>query len=308
MGIALFIPKEVRKRMERTPIKRVPIKIRKAIQKEYCECYNAAVMTADGIPQLIIGDNLSHDDLDKYLSEVKVSTPMYFSHPFTMNYVRCLEKGLPITVRTNRVLGNDILNLMSDVPHCAIHVCINSLNSEFNNDSIDNLWNMMHVAKGKKIHLVLETEYMPHLVHKLDLYELVSMTKNLVNHMLLSFPIITDRDYHMNIDRWEEITPDAHELFRSIYVPNVPTRSWEVKAKYQQEIVSGLQDFIKAKRISLELLHIEGEDGRIRHTSLHEGLPLGIRPFMYTNVDGMFVKTQVEEEEPCITCGKTIFL
>lgn len=299
--------------MERTPVTRAPIKLRKSIQREYCGCYDASVLVVGGVPQLLLGDKLTTADMIRYLDNAQVSTPVYFSSYQHDKVIECLKRKLPVTIRTNQVLPTFIIDQLSSVPHSAIHVSINFLDdflrnySEAESSEVEDLRRMMYVAKSKKIFIALQMGHFPHLSSKLDAFELVDMMKNLVSHILLSFPRVLDTDYRDSMSTWESYNEESLVDFKSFYTPHVPSRSWEVKGKYQEEFISELQDFIKSKKITLELLQYE-EAMRIRHTPMGSSLALGIRPFMYVKQDGIFVKSQVDEEPPCNTCGKTMFL
>lgn len=301
--------------IERTPIRRVPIRLRKAIHKEFCKCYNTKVMSVNGVPHLLMADSMTLSDIENFLSDVQVSTPVYFSSADMLDKARLfLDKGIPVTVKTSRVLTNYELEMLRKVPHCAVHLSMKFLDgfirSRLDSSSPDPsaFREMAFLAKSWKIFLALDVEYYPHLMKKLDLFEIVEMYKNLVSHVLLRFPTFTDEELRgTHITQWEALSLKYIEDFKHYYMPIVPERSWEVKPRYQQEFISELSDFIKVKRLGLEVVEWDDDD-RVRHQSTGlSDLALGIKPFMYVREGDTFVKAPVSEEEPCGKCGKTIF-
>ena len=238
----------------RNSIKRIPIKIRNPIHKEYCDCWNMKIYSIDGIPHLIMGDNLSIEEMQSFLGTVDCCVGFYFSQHISKcrdKVILALSKGLPVTIRTKTVLPNDVLEALREVPHSAIHVSIDFLDDfprkrlEPDSSDIFALREMMFLAKSWKIFLVLCIDYKPHLVPKLDVYEMVDITKNYVSHTLVRFPPIPDEEFYHVKYQWESIKPSSIELFKQYYMPNIPNRTWEIRPKYEKMFTNELLDIIK---------------------------------------------------------------
>src|SRR6185312_6678553 len=101
-----------------TPIIRIPIKLRKPIHKDFCNCWDIKVFSVEGVPYLILADHLSLEDLERYLDTLTSSVGFYFSSPIE----ECMEKvmlvlnrKLPVTIKTNTTLPDIVLNALSEV-------------------------------------------------------------------------------------------------------------------------------------------------------------------------------------------------
>lgn len=299
-------------------IKRKAIKIRKPIHKEFCSCWNTKVFSADGIPYLTVADHTSVELLKEMLEEVSQATGFYLSasyEDYELKAMTILEKKLPVTVYTNRVLSDDLLKAMSEVPHSAVHADMNFLEDDLRNrldptaSSIMDMRAMMFNCKSWKIFTVLCVSYQPHLVSKFDLYEMIDMIKNQVAHLVLSFPSIDDSEFYSTFKaKWESIKPSSIDLFRQYFTPEVTMRSWEVRPKYKKDITRELLAYTKTKKIGMEVLENHESDNRIRHhMSGMAPLPLGIRPFWYGKVNGQFEKVDAMPDQECPRCQKGIF-
>lgn len=301
----------------RTSIKRIPIKIRNPIHKEYCDCWNMKIYSIDGIPHLIMGDSLSIEEMQSFLDTVDYCVGFYFSQHISKcrdKVILALSKGLPVTIRTKTVLPNDVLEALREVPHSAIHVSIDFLDDfprkrlEPDSSDIFALREMMFLAKSWKIFLVLCIDYKPHLVPKLDVYEMVDITKNYVSHTLVRFPPIPDEEFYRVKYQWESIKPSSIELFKQYYMPNVPNRTWEIRPKYEKMFTNELLEYLRCRKINMEVVKGHHSNNRIRHeTSGLSELPLGMKPFFYGKVNGTFKETEMTPDQRCQKCGKPIF-
>ena len=300
----------------RTPIVRVPVKLRKPIHKDFCSCWSISVFSIGGTPQFILGDNMTTEQLIDFLDSTDECLPIFFKEPTEKCEQKAwiaLSRKVPVTIRTNKVLPNSILELMRSVPHSGIQVSMNFLDEtmrerlETGSSEVKDLREMLFLAKAWKIFTSLSIEHKPHLVSKLDLLEIVELTKNHVSHILLHFPEIWDEEYLDHKYGWEALKPSSVETFKKYYTPNVPTRSWRVKENHKDDIVKVMLQFIKNRKLTLEVVgNWEGQ--RIRHiNSGHSKLPLGIRPFFYKKENGLFEETKALEGSVCKTCEKPIF-
>ena len=303
----------------RTPIERVPIKIRKPIHKEFCSCWNTQVLSITGVPYLIMGDDLSLDELHKLLDTLDTTTGFFFSEHISKSREKImlvLSKKLPVTVRTKCALPTDMIDALRGVPHSSIQVSINFLDDFLRNrlepESSDlfDLREMMSIAKSYKIFVVLMMDYMPHLSSKLDLYEVIDMTKNYVSHMLLRFPSVRDEDlYDTYRTQWEALKPHYSDIFKQYYVANVPYRTWEIRPKYKKALTKELQEYLKPKKVGLEVTDLWYSKNRVRQVAsgLCE-LPMGMRHFYYKKEDGVFTKVPDMPDHVCKTCEKPMFV
>jgi len=302
--------------MDRSPVMRKSIKIRRSIFKDYCNCHDVQVFSSGATPYLLNVDRLTFEELHLLLSGLDVCTPIYMSDTSELRDKAelCLNYGLPVTIRTNRVLPESLLEKMKAVPHSALHVSIKFLDpfirSRLDSDASapSDLQPMMRLAKSWKIFQALVIEYQPYLVANLDTMEIVEMVKNHIRHVIVEFPVLDDMYVRSELPRWEVLGSDYDAKFRHFCEPNPPTRSWSIKPKFQQEFFTELSEFSKAKRLSIEAIEWKVND-RTRHAGTIEDYPLGMRPFMYRKgEDGRFVETVVDRERPCSECGRTLFI
>lgn len=302
----------------RTPITRVPIKIRKPIHRQFCKCWGLQVFSIDGVPQFINGDKFtSVVHLMDFLDATPACLPVHFSeydNSLDPLIGLCINSGIPVVIRTNKVLPHYILEELRKVPHSGIQISINFLDDLMRNrlgrgaSAPSDLREMISLAKSWKIFVSLSVEYQPHLVSKLDLYEIVDMVKNYVSHILISYPSFSDVLYHEIKGGWESLKHGSSDRFKQYFMPEVPTRTWVIRPRYKEEFTSGLSDFLKGKKITLEVLDQYEESNRVRHIpSGLSDLPLGIRPFFYEKVEGTFRKTDSPEGFICPKCEKPIF-
>jgi hypothetical protein len=303
----------------RTPITRVPIKIRQPIHKQFCKCWNYQVFSIDGVPQFINGDKLLDTDIADMLVEMPVMLPIHLTYiegdvGFPIRLGMIIARGVPVVIRTNCVLPQWILSELRKVPHSGIQLSMNFLDDSMRNrlergaSPISDLREMTSLAKSWKIFVSLSIDYLPHLVPKLDLYEMVNMVKNYISHILIRYPRITDELFYSAKGKWESLKHGSSDKFRQYYMPHVPSRTWVVRPRYRDEFTTGLSEFIKSKKISMEVLDEYDLEDRVRHipTGLSD-LPLGIRPFFYENLGESFSPTNSADGFICPRCEKPIF-
>lgn len=297
-------------------VTRRPIKIRQSIHKEYCECWNTQVMSMNSIPYTWSADNMSLEELGRFLQSHTVVTTALFEEIDMDKISLCLSHGVAVTVVTNKVLTPTLIDRMSAVPRCSIQTSIEFLQSSIRNSLSPNssepfaLLQMMHAAKAKKVYQILEVCWYPHLMNKFDLFETIDMYKNYVNHLVLRVPPFSDLVYRAEVTRWQALGLSNAEKFKHFYEPDIQGRSWKVRDKYREEIISELVDFIKSKKLSIEYTEWDSNSHRVRHkqsgTAKH---PTGISNTLYQKgEDGKFILNANAEESGCPTCGKTLFL
>ena len=297
-------------------VKRIPIRIRKSIHKEYCRCWDVDIFTVNGEPQFLIGDKLSDDDMVRFIEEVGECVPIHFRQPieeceFKVRYV--LSKKIPVVIRTNKVLPEWVIPALSSVPHSGIQLSINFLEGSMRNrleeEVLDaDIREMLSLAKSWKIKNTLVLSYMPHLTSKLDVLEITDSFKNYVSHILLSFEDVLDEQYYEMRHVWEVLKTSSLDKFRQYYEADVPRRAWTIRQRHRDDIIYLLFDYLKGKKIGLEVVNDEAINGRIRHISSGlSDLPLGIKPFFYKKEEGNFVAVEKLEGSTCPTCGNSIF-
>lgn len=297
---------------------RVPIKLRKSVHKEFCSCWGIKVLSILSVPHLFSVDNLSDEQVVEFLDSTDVAVPVYFSsytedHNFRIN--QFLSRKIPVVIKTNSVIPSDILRKMKEVPHSGIHVSINFLDDLIKNrlegggSSIDSIREMLFLAKSWKIFSILTVDYQPHLVPKLDLFEIIDEIKNFIPHVIINFPSIDDEHLLDNKHKWEALAPSSMERFKQFYMADVPTRTWMIRDRYKEDILETLQEFVKNRKITLEVVgDYCDSSNRVRYApSGLSKLPLGVRPFFYKKEGIEFLEVPSIEGESCPKCGKPIF-
>lgn len=298
-------------------IVRKAIKLRTPIQLDYCDCWGVKILSANGIPYLSVADGTPIENIRRML-ELEQSIGYYFSEPIEdcMDKVLLvLSQNIPVTIKTNKVLPDKLLQMMHNVAHSSIHVSINYLDERSRlvldpgSDSLSDMKEMLFNAKSLKIFTVLTMKYIPHLVPRLDVYEIIDMVKNQVSHMTVEFPVVSDQSFYSTYkSKWEAHKPSSLDLFRQYFTADVPSRAWEVRPKYKKVILKELQDYIKDKKIGIEVMNLHESNNRIRHAlSGMSELPLGMRPFWYQKEEGIFKHTLESPKQICPMCQKPIF-
>lgn len=300
----------------RTSVLRTPIRLRKPIHKEYCDCYGIGVMSIDGVPSMILGDGVDDRKLHEFLCETDYAATVYFTEDISQCYdsvMICLLLKIPVVIKTNKALPTQVLEEMRKVPHSGIHVSIDFLDDSLRTSlvpgasDISSLREMLFLAKSWKIFLALSVEYHPHLMSKLDLMEIVDLVKNYTSHMFLQFPRISDEYMHQTRATWESLRPGCMDLFKKYFQADVPSRRWYVKEQYKSALSQEIKEYLRGKKVSVETTDWDVGDKRIRHIS--SGLckmPLGMRVFTFGKDNGIFVEAQLEGECTCNKCSLPI--
>lgn len=298
-------------------VKRVPIKIRKPIQRDFCQCYDLSVLLVDGEPGLVVGDRLSYTDMVRYLDTVEITTPIFFSTYFGNEdkIKACISRKLPVGVNTYTVLSDKVVDALAEIPHCSIHISIDLVEDFTMNPIPDSssgavlLREMMHLAKSRKIFLSLNIPFFPYISPRLDLLEAVDMYKNLVDNVSISFPDISDELFRSNKAMWEHYAVGCTDRLKAMYVADVPSRSWKIRDRYKQDTVSAIVTFLKSKKLPIEIIDDDVSVNRIRRVSSgFSEFPLGMRSALYSKVDGFFTRADHRSEGICKTCSKTLLL
>lgn len=299
-------------------MKRTPIKIRKSVYRDYCDCHDVGVFMVSGVPQLTVVDGLSDEQFLALLDDKDLMTGIYMSEPVDQCWNKlqtAIQRGLPVTLRTEKPVSEAVLEQLRQVPHSALHLATgfteNPLLAKISlGCPVVSFREMAALAKSYKIHIGLHLMYMPHLVDRLDLYEAVDIMKNYVGHIILTLPDIPDDTMRSMITAWECVKPSSIPQFKKFYQARVFDRTWQVKPKHREEIVSGLADFIKAKKITAELIGGFPNQHRTRHVPLGSSNPLGMSTYLYEKTDkGMFQRVSGQAyESNCGQCGKTLYL
>jgi hypothetical protein len=294
--------------MNRISVIRKAIKLRHPIQKDFCNCHGVGVLTVEGQPYIVMADGISKEKMKSYLDTVQQSAGIYFSEDIEEckeKVYMCIDNKLPVTIRTSTALNIGILEKLREVPHSGVHVSIDFLQRPIG-ISLENLFSevrtlreMMFVAKSWGIFVGVVIDYFPHIISKLDLFEVCEMLKGLGSHVMITFPDVTDELYHVMRDDWYN--------FKEFYHPDVPSRTWRINESYKKEFLVHLKAFLKSRKMSLENINISMQP-RIRHipTGLSE-LALGISPFYFQKGQGgVFEPIKELVESPCSKCGKTL--
>jgi hypothetical protein len=294
--------------MDRIPVTRKAIRLRQPIHKDFCSCHGVGVLTVEGKPHLVMADGLSNERMASYLNTVQQSTGIYFSEDIEecrQKIDMCIDSGLPVTIRTSTALSTEVLEKLKKVPHSGIHVSIDFLQRPIG-ISLEDLFSevrtlreMMFLAKSWGIFVGVVINYFPHIISKLDLFEVCEMLKGLSRHIMITFPDISDDLYHVMQEEWY--------TFKEFYHPVVSGRVWSINASYKKEFLDHLKTFLKSRKMSLEDINISMQS-RIRHipTGLSD-LVIGINPFYFQKEQsGIFKPTQELDESPCPNCGRTL--
>lgn len=299
------------------PVSRKAVKIRQSIHKQFCTCHDVQVFSMDGIPYVMNVDRLSPPKLENLLAQLHLTTPIMVTrgcdNPANLKLKACLQKGVPVLWSIDRAVSEDEIGLLVDTQSTlqfSVEFPQDHLRKALSPNSGDpfSFLEMMHLAKARKITQTLELRWYPHLVHPLDMMELIEALKNYVRHVVVVFPPVDDTEYQEKSHLWTDLVKGSDEAFKHWYGTDVPNRSWVVKKHYQEELILGLTDFIKSKKLTMELVEWSSLH-RVRHVSSLEGHTLGMRSQLYEKgEEGNFAPSETAVEQPCKCCGKTLFI
>lgn len=287
--------------MERNTVTRSAIKLRRAIHRDYCSCWGKSIVV-DGVPYYLCIDNISTEELENFLDYTDKCVSLYTKEP--LEHSKCkiemaLSRGLPVVINTSEAVPESIIDSMQKIAHCAIHFHLDYTDKHIE----ESIQCMMSHAKTFKVAVVLESEYIPHLMKKLDLFEVIEDCKNYISHVMLRFPIISDLELHKHIDDWDL------DKFKASYQPEVMDRKWKIKHRVRHEFITALELFSRYKNISLEVIEsCEYLSDRTKYdTSGLSALPTGMRQFSYSKVDDVFCESPISSFI-CPKCGKSLFI
>lgn len=299
---------------------RQPIKIRKPIFKPSCTCYGT-VVAVEGKPYYLDITETPYHKLDQYLKKAEGTTTLYteeFLEPIStyaeQKVLLALENKIPVAIKTNQIVPANILEAMREVPHCSLHININFLDDSLSkmiaphSDGVFDLREMMFLAKAWRISSVLQIDYMPHLFHELDLYELLEITKVYAPHVLVHFKDFTYDEYLTSKSLWESIAPSSLQKFNECY-EMTPEGGATVSEAFKEKFLPELKEFASSRKVGIEVLGSWASvQDKVRHLKT-TNTPFGMRPFFYTKVDNKFVESPtIQEPKPCEECGKQRFI
>ncbi len=295
--------------IERTSILREPIKIRKAIVRDFCSCWGMKVLSVDGLPHLLIADGVPDINIGGFLNSVDDCIGFYISEDeeVGMSKVRMLAGfGLPVMYGIRDCISMEMVETLSIVAHSSIQINANS-------DSWVIPWELRETlayAKDYKVSSMLNLEYLPHLTKRLDLYENLEKVRNIVKHVVVHFPVVPDDEFNQKKPTWEDECQGSVALFKHYYMPDVPSRSWVIKPRYQQELISELREFLSLRKITLEVVGDQlVTEARVKTADQgYSKYPMGMRSFFYTKEGVNFVQTNDYPTSVCSKCGKSIFM
>lgn len=300
---------------------------RSPIHGRFCDCWDIKILEVNGKTHHIIGDKMSLTSLKKFLGEILI-TPSFM---FTVPIEECEEKihylldiNIPVVIQTKTVIPEEIIEKMEKVKHSGIHVHIDSLR-DFSLNSLDEgfsevfaLKQQLYLAKSWKIFTALYIDYKPHLLNRLVLFEIIELFRSCISHVLLDFKTIGDDDFRHNQEKWEKLVNFDSRDMKKLYKANVNKRAWIIKTKTVKEEVGEILEYLKLRKISIDILQFDNNtfDNKIKHVSygLHKR-PMGMRPFFY-QVDedsehNYYINVPVKEigalDYICTSCGKPIF-
>ena len=205
-------------------IVRSPIKIRKPILRSFCSCWspNFNVAYVDGAPHYIVV-NGTQEDVHQFIESVVQSLSFFVSDSnkeFSGVIGEVVKCGLPIKVGLTRVsITEELIASMSSVPHSSISIGITENTVVVPQD----LRMLLSIAKDWKVSSSLRIQYAPHLLRKLDLFDLIDRVKNFISHVEIIYPTYSDDLYQSQLHHsWSEGVVDK---FRDAYCPDVTSRS-----------------------------------------------------------------------------------
>lgn len=279
---------------------RTPIKIRKPILKDYCNCFGQNTVSVDGIPQGIYvkGYEGAKNVLENYLEIV----PIYIKDALGIEE---LEDLLSYKAPLNLLVDNlpyleEMLPLLSKIPYCGITLDVTS------SMDFEKLRSLLHVAKSTKIHIIGLMRYNPALSSRLDLYSVIEQVKNYIHHILLEIPQdISDEIYTelKHSSTWND------KRFQEYYDYEVTSGKWYLRSETVDSFMEFTHKHLKLRKISVECINFVPNKGRIRHNIGESNLIFGMRPFPHARESSVREFSKVEDLQgtSCEQCKKPIF-
>lgn len=298
-------------------IVRTPIKLRKPIFMDFCDCWSARRLHIDGQLHYIIGDDFDLDGLEKLLNTVDYCVGMIFREDIEGNIEKirmCLSRNIPVCIRTSKVLPQNLLEMLSRVSHCSVQTII-ELPSKFSGNSLeDSSWrkervqpvrDMLISCKSKMMNTSVSLEYNP-LIHSLfDMYNMVEYLRSGMRYVELDIPMMPDDVYKRDIE------PYNNDV-KKYYYADVPTRSWKIQESVDSTITNEMYKFLKSRKIPMERVRYSediSDCNVIRYTSSGlSNLPSGMPQFIYRkSASGIFKENPYPMDGYiCPCCGEVI--
>lgn len=287
---------------------RTPIKLRKSIHMDMCECWGTRRVHIDGELQYIIGDDFSNNELKKFLESTEYCVNVRFNEDIDICWEKimmCLSYNVPVTLRTPRLVGSNRLQLMSEVLHCSIQADIELPTKKSGNSLGDTFWRERTVQplremliKGKSWMMDTAAVFNFNIIDNslFDVYEMLDYLKSGIGHIFLTFPKLEKEQYNIN----NNIT--------KFYDYDENNSLWVAKEKYVKYIADEVNEFSSSKKIHMELASVPDITGGIvRYSSSgYSKFPIGMPQFIYKKgAGGKFYETEYPEEGgACPHCNK----
>lgn len=307
---------------------RVPIKIRKPIQKEMCTCRGIGSIAVEGDTCWHkVAPNNNLESYKEWLDEIGIAVPNYFVYSEDMEPLirECLWRRIPVVVETTRVLPSDLMQAMIDVPHCAVHISLSALETNDrellgeNVSSLHDLVKMSSFLKTWKVVTRLRINCLPHLVSLYDYCEILDLFRNYTTHAFIHFPRISDEWLCAHTETMRKFP--RFKQYKRIYQADVLARSWALKQSIFKKWVKVITEYAEHKKIRLQICDTDWSENRVRLTGntpdkeVEVEKVLGLRKYIYLKIEGAFVKYDNRSKEPideslvthCSYCGNTFY-
>lgn len=289
---------------------RVPVKLRKPIQKDYCSCHGFKVISCDSFPYYLYDMFRDARSLEDSLDKLKKACTVMIQNSGNINekIYSVLEFGLPFSILTSSILTNTTVELTKKSSHCSVYYKINIQDLIKNPSSFDRLREQMFHLKSWKVTPILLVHYAPHLSGLIEVLDLIDSVKNCCSHICIEFCEYLDSSLESEKSQWEVYSRKSIEDFRKMYYPNVSDRTWKIKDTYKSEHLSKISEFCKPKKVGCdEFPSIRNTMKRVRHSRLTScAVPFGMRPYIFEKQDNKFKHVSYSQEVYCDSCGKEL--
>lgn len=270
-------------------IKRVPIKLRNSIKRDYCTCWGS-IITSEGLVHFMQGDDIFLKQLVTMNDVVKIMPAIGFmSINKNIDKIRfCLSHRLPIILFTDELISDDIIKGMKQIPKCSVFVNLNNVLKEKSlHDKLEHVARLqenMALCKKYWIYVGAYVSYNLLAVRKLDLYEIIDKIKNQISQLFLDFTIITDEYYVKNMKKFDSVKCIRFGI-KTYYTPVVQNRCWIITEQARELLVEEIEQYLKYRGIKLKLVDIDnlGKNHREYLTESSDNL-FGAAPGLYTKL------------------------
>lgn len=263
-------------------IERKSIKIRKPLHKEFCNCHPVQVFSVNGVPQFTNVDRMSLGEMDSFLEASSHVTTLSINMEDDLGVdkvLRAVKYNIPVFLNTFTSIPESLILDLKKVPHSTI--CLNIDDLSMGYGDVSELDRCLSIAKSHFLHTALEIYYTPYC-NVLSLMETLDMFKNCASHAAL---ILENTEYVLD-------------------------HKGKLLDSYKEEIFQELKDFLKPRKVSLEIME-KSTESRVRHEKYGTSdLPWGIRPFFYEKMweKGIFEECPIiENEVSCTKCEKMLY-